>query len=98
MQPVNARKESRLSSYSEWKARCGLPAFTGAALVLDVSMRTRGGRLILYHGWNDLAISASGTIAYYRACREKHRQANQNAGEEASCSSLRHPSRLPLAS
>ena len=29
----------------------------------------RGGRLILYHGWNDPAISARGTIAYYQAVR-----------------------------
>ena len=29
----------------------------------------RGGRLILYHGWNDPAIAAPGTIAYYNAVR-----------------------------
>jgi Tannase and feruloyl esterase len=27
---------------------------------------SRGGKLILYHGWNDAAISALGTIAYYQ--------------------------------
>ncbi|MGO9336838.1 MAG: tannase/feruloyl esterase family alpha/beta hydrolase [Terracidiphilus sp.] len=29
----------------------------------------RGGKLILYHGWNDPAISALNTIAYYNAMR-----------------------------
>ena len=28
-----------------------------------------GGRLILYHGWNDPAIAAPGTLAYYEAVR-----------------------------
>ena len=30
-----------------------------------VVVRGRGGRLILYHGWNDPSISPLNTIAYY---------------------------------
>ena len=30
----------------------------------------RGGKLILYHGWNDPAISPWGTIAYYRSVQQ----------------------------
>jgi feruloyl esterase len=30
-----------------------------------VAFKTRGGKLILYHGWNDPAISALNTINYY---------------------------------
>ena len=29
----------------------------------------RGGRLLMYHGWNDAALSANNTIAYFRAMR-----------------------------
>ncbi len=43
---------------------------TGAVLdAVDADLRAfvaRGGKLILYHGWNDPAISPLGTIAYYR--------------------------------
>ena len=31
----------------------------------------RGGKLILYHGWNDPAISPSNTIAYYQSVQQK---------------------------
>jgi len=31
----------------------------------------RGGKLILYHGWNDAAIPASNTIAYYQSVQAK---------------------------
>ena len=31
----------------------------------------RGGKLILYHGWNDAAISPWNTIAYYKNVQEK---------------------------
>jgi feruloyl esterase len=44
-------------------------AVTGAAMDAvnpDLSAFSgRGGKLILYHGWNDPAISALGTVAYY---------------------------------
>jgi feruloyl esterase len=32
---------------------------------------SRGGKLILYHGWNDAAISPWNTIAYYKNVQEK---------------------------
>jgi hypothetical protein len=35
------------------------------------AFRARGGKLILYHGWNDPAISALGTIDYYNSVVEK---------------------------
>jgi fermentation-respiration switch protein FrsA (DUF1100 family) len=31
----------------------------------------RGGKLILYHGWNDAAIPAGNTLAYYQAVRDR---------------------------
>ncbi len=31
----------------------------------------RGGKLIVYHGWNDPAISPNNTVAYYRAVQQK---------------------------
>ncbi len=31
----------------------------------------RGGKLLLYHGWNDAAIPAGATIEYYRSLRER---------------------------
>jgi feruloyl esterase len=35
------------------------------------AFRARGGKLILYHGWNDAAIPAEGTIRYYDAVRNR---------------------------
>ncbi|MGB6724081.1 MAG: tannase/feruloyl esterase family alpha/beta hydrolase [Terracidiphilus sp.] len=35
------------------------------------AFRARGGKLILYHGWNDAAISPLGTIDYYNGVEEK---------------------------
>jgi feruloyl esterase len=35
------------------------------------AFKARGGKLILYHGWNDAAISALGTIDYYNSVVEK---------------------------
>jgi feruloyl esterase len=32
--------------------------------------RARGGKLILYHGWSDAAISPISTIDYYRAVKQ----------------------------
>lgn len=34
-------------------------------------LAARGGKLILYHGWNDPAISPANTIAYYKSVEEK---------------------------
>tara|TARA_B100001540_G_scaffold144112_2_gene127884 strand:+ start:171 stop:1793 length:1623 start_codon:yes stop_codon:yes gene_type:complete len=31
------------------------------------AFRARGGKLLLFHGWSDMALSAHGTIDYYRA-------------------------------
>jgi feruloyl esterase len=48
-------------------------AKTGPALdATDPNLKpfvSRGGKLILYHGWNDPAISALNTIEYYEAVR-----------------------------
>lgn len=41
--------------------------------------KARGGKLILYHGWNDAAISALNTINYYKAVESKIRQAETDA-------------------
>lgn len=35
------------------------------------AFRARGGKLILYHGWNDPAIPAEGTIQYYDAVKRR---------------------------
>ena len=35
------------------------------------AFKKRGGKLILYHGWNDTAISAGNTIAYYHSVIDK---------------------------
>jgi feruloyl esterase len=35
------------------------------------AFKARGGKLILYHGWNDAAISALGTIDYFNSVVEK---------------------------
>lgn len=35
------------------------------------TFKSRGGKLILYHGWNDAAISALNSINYYRAVESK---------------------------
>lgn len=36
----------------------------------------RGGKLILYHGWNDQAISPWNTIAYYKSVQQKMRESS----------------------
>jgi Tannase and feruloyl esterase len=41
--------------------------------------KARGGKLILYHGWNDAAISALNTINYYNAVESKMGQAETGA-------------------
>jgi tannase/feruloyl esterase len=38
-----------------------------------VAFKTRGGKLILYHGWNDPAISALNTINYYNDVTDRMR-------------------------
>jgi len=38
-----------------------------------VAFKTRGGKLILYHGWNDPAISALNTINYYNDVLDRMR-------------------------
>ncbi len=35
------------------------------------AFKARGGKLILYHGWNDPAISAVNTVNYYQSVRSK---------------------------
>jgi hypothetical protein len=35
---------------------------------------SRGGKLIIYHGWNDPAISPLSTIDYYRKVKSKNRR------------------------
>jgi feruloyl esterase len=35
------------------------------------AFKARGGKLILYHGWNDTAISAGNTINYYQSVLSK---------------------------
>jgi len=48
-----------------------------AALIVDATdpdlarFRDHGGKLIQYHGWNDPAIPARGSIAYYEAVRQR---------------------------
>lgn len=41
--------------------------------------KVRGGKLILYHGWNDAAISALNTINYYSAVESKMGKADTDA-------------------
>lgn len=41
--------------------------------------KARGGKLILYHGWNDAAISALNTINYYNAVESKMGKAETEA-------------------
>ena len=41
--------------------------------------KARGGKLILYHGWNDAAISALNTINYYNSVESKMGQAETDA-------------------
>ena len=41
--------------------------------------KARGGKLVLYHGWNDAAISALNTINYYNAVESKMGQADTDA-------------------
>ena len=46
----------------------------GALNAIDPNLKpfeTRGGKLILYHGWDDAAIPATNTIAYYRSVVNK---------------------------
>jgi hypothetical protein len=38
--------------------------------------KQRGGKLILYHGWNDAAIPAGNTIHYYESVSKKMGQSN----------------------
>jgi len=42
----------------------------------------RGGKLILYHGWNDQAISPWNTVAYYKQVRQTmgRRRLNRSRG------------------
>jgi feruloyl esterase len=50
----------------DWKATQEKTAATLDAVDPDLRpFKARGGKLILYHGWNDPAISALGTIDYY---------------------------------
>lgn len=43
------------------------------------AFKARGGKLILYHGWNDAAISALNSINYYNAVGSKMGQAETDA-------------------
>jgi hypothetical protein len=43
------------------------------------AFNARGGKLILYHGWNDAAISALNTINYYNSVISRMGQAETNA-------------------
>ena len=43
------------------------------------AFKARGGKLILYHGWNDAAISALNTINYYKSVASKMGQAEADA-------------------
>lgn len=43
------------------------------------AFKARGGKLILYHGWNDAAISALNTINYYKAVESKMGQKETDA-------------------
>ena len=43
------------------------------------AFKARGGKLILYHGWNDAAISALNTINYYNSVASKMGQAEADA-------------------
>ncbi len=43
------------------------------------AFKGRGGKLILYHGWNDAAISALNTINYYNSVASKMGQAQTDA-------------------
>jgi hypothetical protein len=48
--------------------------FAGVLNATETDMRpfkSRGGKLIIYHGWNDAAISALNTIRYYEAVQNK---------------------------
>ena len=43
------------------------------------AFQARGGKLIVYHGWNDAAISALNTINYYNSVASKMGQSQTNA-------------------
>jgi hypothetical protein len=48
--------------------------FAGVLNATETDMKpfkSRGGKLIIYHGWNDAAISALNTIRYYEAVQNK---------------------------
>jgi Tannase and feruloyl esterase len=48
--------------------------FSGVLNATETNMKpfeSRGGRLIIYHGWNDAAISALNTIHYYESVESK---------------------------
>jgi feruloyl esterase len=46
------------------------------------ALRRHGGKLLMYHGWNDPSISPQNTVNYYQAAAEKWRQ-QEHAGPEA---------------
>ena len=48
------------------------------------AFQRRGGKLILFHGWNDAALPAGGTIDYVEAVRARHGRA---ASPTPSCAS-----------
>jgi len=72
--------------YKSTKAEDGLKAAeTKTAKILDATdanltpFKARGGKLILYHGWNDAAISALNSINYYNNVASKMGQSETDA-------------------
>ena len=47
------------------------------------ALRKRGGKLLLYHGWNDPSISPQNTVNYYESAVARWRE-QENAGPQAS--------------
>ena len=73
-------------NYRNTKVDDGLKAAeTKTAKILNATdtdlaaFKARGGKIILYHGWNDAAISALNTINYYNAVESKMGQKETDA-------------------